>query len=120
MLRNHCLAKSIAYASLSELVRQIEYKANWYGRTVIKVDRWFTSSKTCNECGFVMDKLPLDIREWTCPKCNIKHHRDKNAATNILKEGKRTVGTTELAYGLNVSSKSSLGQLRMKYEASIL
>lgn len=120
MMRNHCLAKSIADVSLAELVRQIEYKAQWYGRTVIKVDRWFPSSKTCSECGFVMNKLPLDVREWTCPKCRAKHHRDKNAAINILNEGKRTVGTTELACGLNVRPKSIQGRLRMKQEAPTL
>ena len=120
MMRNHCLAKSIADVSLSELVRQIEYKANWCGRTVIKVDRWFPSSKTCSKCGFVMDSLPLKIREWICPKCKAKHNRDKNAAVNILNEGKRTVGTTELAYGLNVRPKSIQGRLRMKYEAPTL
>ena len=120
MMRNHCLAKSIADVSLAELVRQIEYKAEWYGRTVIKVDRWFPSSKTCSECGFVMDKLPLDIREWSCPQCGVKHHRDKNAAVNIYREGKRTVGTTELAYGLNVRPKSNLRRLRMKYETATL
>ena len=120
MMRNHKLAKSIVDVSLAELVRQIEYKAQWYGRTVIKVDRWFPSSKTCNDCGFVMESLPLSIREWECPKCQAKHHRDKNAAINILKEGKRTVGTTELAYGLNVRPKSNQGRLRMKYEAPTL
>lgn len=120
MIRNHCLAKSIADVSLAELVKQIEYKAGWYGRTVVKVDRWFPSSKTCSGCGFVMDKLPLDIREWTCPKCKIKHNRDKNAAINILNEGKKTVGTTELAYGLNVRPKSNQRRLRKKYEAATL
>lgn len=116
MMRNHCLAKSIADVSLSELVRQIEYKAQWYGRTVIKVDRWFPSSKTCSKCGFIMDKLPLDVREWVCPKCDCKHNRDKNAAMNILSEGKRTVAITGIASGLNVRPKSNRGRLRMKDE----
>jgi len=103
MMKNRCLAKSISDVSLSELVRQIEYKAEWYGRTVIKVDRWFPSSKMCNKCNYVMETLPLSVREWTCPKCSVEHDRDKNAAINILNEGKRTVGTTELACGLDVS-----------------
>lgn len=120
MMRNHCLAKSIADVSLSELVRQIEYKAQWYGRAVIKVDRWFPSSKTCSECGFVMNSLPLDVREWVCPRCETKHHRDKNASINIYREGKRTVGTTGLAFGLNVRPKSNQRRLRMKDEAIAL
>jgi len=120
MMKNHCLAKSIADVSLAELVRQIAYKAEWYGRTVIKVDRWFPSSKNCSECGFVVEKLSLNIRNWTCPKCKIRHNRDKNAAINILHEGKRTVGMTGIAYGLNVRLKSNLRQLRMKYEAATL
>lgn len=107
MLRNHKLAKAISDVSLSELVRQIEYKAKWYGRTVIKIDRWFPSSKTCSECNFVVEKLSLDIREWTCPKCGASHDRDRNAAINILREGKRTVGTTGIAYGLDVSPEKS-------------
>jgi putative transposase len=118
MLRNHCLAKSIADVSFSELVRQIEYKANWYGRTIIKIDRWFPSSKTCSECGYVMDNLPLSVREWECPQCQIKHDRDKNASINILNEGKRTVGITGIASGLNVRPKSDLGQSRTKDEAT--
>lgn len=120
MIRNHCLAKSIADVSMAELVRQIEYKALWYGRTVIKIDRWFPSSKTCSGCGFVIDKLPLNIREWICPSCGIKHHRDKNAAVNILKEGKRTVGTTGIASGLDVKPGSNFGLLRMKDETITL
>ena len=120
MLRNHCLAKSIADVSLSELIRQITYKAEWCGRTVIKVDRWFPSSKTCSDCGFVMESLPLSVREWQCPRCQTKHNRDKNAAINILNEGKRTVGITGIAYGLSVRPKSNQRRLRMKYEAATL
>lgn len=118
MMKNRCLAKSIADVSLSELVRQIEYKAVWYGRTVIKVDRWFPSSKMCSHCNYVMESLPLNIRSWVCPKCNAKHNRDKNAAKNIYNEGKRTVGTTELACGIGVRPKSNLRQLMAKQEVS--
>lgn len=106
MMKNHCLAKSIADVSLSELVRQIEYKAGWYGRTVIKIDKWFPSSKTCSNCNYIMESLPLNIREWICPKCHIKHDRDKNAAKNILVEGKRTVGTTEIACRHDIRPKT--------------
>jgi putative transposase len=107
MLANHRLAKSIADVSLSELVRKIEYKAGWAGRTFLQIDRWFPSSKTCSCCGFIVDKLPLDLREWMCPKCGEVHDRDYNASVNILCEGKRTVGITGIAYCPDVSPASS-------------
>jgi putative transposase len=87
MVKNHKLALVISDASWSELVRQIEYKCDWYGRTFVKIDRWFPSSKRCSHCGHVVDKLPLNIREWDCPKCNTHHDRDLNAAKNILAAG---------------------------------
>ena len=87
MVKNHKLALAISDASWSELVRQLEYKCNWYGRTYIKIDRWFPSSKRCGHCGHIADKLPLNVREWDCPKCNTHHDRDINAAKNILAAG---------------------------------
>jgi putative transposase len=87
MLKNHKLAQAIADASWSELVRQLEYKCQWYGRTLVKIDRWFPSSKRCGHCGHVVDKLPLDVREWDCPECGTHHDRDLNAARNILAAG---------------------------------
>ena len=87
MQKNHKLAKHISDASWGELVRQLEYKCAWYGRQLVKIDRWFPSSKRCNGCGFVMEKLPLDIREWDCPDCGASHDRDINAAINILAAG---------------------------------
>lgn len=86
MLRNHSLARSISDASWSELRRQLEYKADWYGRTVIAIDRWYPSSKTCSACGAIVEKLPLNVREWTC-RCGAHHDRDVNAAKNILAAG---------------------------------
>ena len=74
MMRNHCLAKSIGDAAWGELVRQLEYKSNWYGRTFHQIGKFFPSSKTCNNCQFVLDDLPLSIREWDCPNC--KQHND--------------------------------------------
>ncbi len=87
MVKNHCLAKSIHDVGWGEFVRQLEYKAVWYGRTLIKIDTFFPSSKRCFACGHVLETLSLDEREWTCPKCGVHHDRDKNAANNILAEG---------------------------------
>jgi putative transposase len=87
MMKNEKLAQAIADASWSELIRQLEYKCQWYGRTLVKIDRWFPSSKRCGNCGYVVDKLPLDVREWDCPECGIHHDRDINAAHNILAAG---------------------------------
>ncbi len=88
MMSNHKLAKAIADCGWGELLRQLEYKCNWYGRKVGAIDRWFPSSKRCNPCGHIMDKLPLNIREWTCPSCNSLNLRDENAALNILAIGR--------------------------------
>ena len=87
MVKNHKLALAISDASWGELVRQLEYKCDWYGRTFVKIDRWFPSSKRCGHCGHVVDKLPLNIREWDCPNCSTHHDRDINAAKNILAAG---------------------------------
>lgn len=87
MVKNHKLACSISDASWGELVRQLTYKAAWYGRNLVKIDRWFPSSKRCGNCGHIVDKLPLNIREWTCSECGTVHDRDLNAAGNILAAG---------------------------------
>ena len=87
MIKNPKLALHISDASWGELVRQLEYKCRWYGRELIKIDRWFPSSKRCGNCGHVVEKLPLNIREWDCPKCGTNHDRDLNAARNILAAG---------------------------------
>lgn len=87
MMKNHKLADAISEVSWYEFTRMLSYKAEWRGRTVIKVDRFFPSSKTCFKCGFIKDDLTLKDREWTCPKCGSKHNRDYNAALNILKQG---------------------------------
>ena len=87
MIRNHTLARAISDASWSELRAMLEYKADWYGRTVIAVDRFCPSSKTCSVCGVITAKLPLTVREWTCAACGTRHDRDVNAAKVIRAEG---------------------------------
>jgi putative transposase len=87
MVKNHCLAKAISDVGWSEFVRQLEYKAAWYGRTLVKIDKWYPSSKRCFDCGHILDSLQLDVREWTCPECGVVHDRDINAAKNILAAG---------------------------------
>lgn len=89
MVRNRTLAAKVSDAAWSEFVRQIEYKAKWYGRTVVKINRFFPSSKTCSACGFVHENLELKDRSWKCPGCGAEHDRDLNAARNILAEGLR-------------------------------
>ncbi|GGA33928.1 RNA-guided endonuclease TnpB family protein [Okeania sp. KiyG1] len=87
MVKNHKLARAISDANWGELVGQLEYKAEWYGRQLIKIDRYFPSSKRCSNCGHTVEKLPLNIREWDCPECGNHHDRDINASINILAAG---------------------------------
>ena len=87
MVRNRHLAKSISDAGWGEFLRQLEYKAKWYGRELIGIDRWYPSSKRCSDCGHVQDKMPLSVRSWTCPECGSIHDRDVNAARNVLAAG---------------------------------
>ncbi|KGA97785.1 transposase [Alkalihalobacillus alcalophilus ATCC 27647 = CGMCC 1.3604] len=90
MVRNHKLAKSISDVSWSAFVSKLEYKAKWYGKTIVKISRWFPSSQICSECGHQEGKKSLEIRDWTCPICHKHHDRDINASKNILAEGVRT------------------------------
>ncbi len=83
MVKNHCLAKAISDVGWSEFVSQLEYKAAWYGRNLVKIDKWYPSSKRCFDCGHLLDSLTLDVRIWTCPECGVVHDRDLNAARNI-------------------------------------
>jgi putative transposase len=87
MMKNHKLARSIQDVSWYELVKQLKYKAEWSGRDFIRVDKFFPSSKTCYNDGFIIKDLYLSQREWACPKCGEIHDRDINAAKNILKQG---------------------------------
>lgn len=92
LMKNHHLAKAIADVSWFEFNRQLEYKMNWYGGQIVKIDKWYPSSQICSSCGENTGKKPLHIREFTCPYCGEKHDRDINASINILNEGKRILG----------------------------
>ena len=88
MVKNHKLARSISDAAWGEMFRQLEYKCEWYGRQLVKIDRFFPSSKRCYHCGFVVEKMSLDIRTWDCPSCGTTDiDRDINAGKNILAAG---------------------------------
>jgi len=95
MVQNHRLAKAINDVSWSKFARMIEYKANWYGRTYHKINRFYASSQTCNVCGYKnVDTKDLNVRKWVCPECGTKHDRDNNAAINILNQGLKELGLT--------------------------
>ena len=110
MVKNHKLARSISDAAWSEMFRQLEYKCEWYGRKLVSIDRFFPSSKRCNHCGFVVEKLPLDIRSWDCPSCGTKGiDRDINAGKNILAAG---LAVTVCGADIRPDNHSVKGQLR--------
>jgi putative transposase len=108
-VKNDKLALPIGDASWCELIRQLAYKCEWYGRELIKIDRGFPSSKRCGNCGHLVEKMPLNVREWKCPKCGMNHDRDLNAAQNIL-----AAGLAVSVCGANVrpDREVSKGQLR--------
>ena len=109
MMKNHNLASSIQDASWFSLVNKIEYKAQWKGVKVVKIDQFYPSSKTCSVCNWKKNDLTLKDREWTCPKCGTHHDRDLNAAKNILAWGRRFValsdGTSDYRRGDEVKLK---------------
>ena len=93
MVKNHKLAQAISDVSWSEFVRMLSYKAEWYGRKIVKIDKFFPSSQICNCCGHKhAETKDLSVRKWACPQCGAVHDRDVNAAINVLSEGLRIVG----------------------------
>ena len=92
MVKNANLAKSISDCGWSELTRQLQYKADWYGRTYVKIGRFVPSSQTCHVCGYKNEETKdLTVRKWTCPQCQTEHDRDINAAINIQNEGLKQI-----------------------------
>ncbi|MFL5663052.1 MAG: RNA-guided endonuclease TnpB family protein [Ktedonobacteraceae bacterium] len=114
MVQNHCLAKAISDGGWGEFVRQLEYKATWYGRTLVKIDKWYPSSKRCFDCGHILDSLSLDVRRWTCPECGVVHDRDLNAAKNILAAGLAVAACGEAIRPGAVKTKSGKPQRSRK------
>lgn len=103
MVKNPKLSKAISDSGWSQFLSFLSYKAEWYGRTLAGIDRWYPSSKRCSCCGHTVSSMPLGVREWQCPSCNETHDRDVNAARNIL-----AVGLTVSACGESVSRVDSI------------
>ncbi|GHD74860.1 transposase [Streptomyces mirabilis] len=114
MVKNRKLARVISDAAWREFRSMLEYKAQWYGREVIAVDRWFPSSKLCSACGTLQDKMPLNVRTWTC-NCGATHDRDVNAAKNLLAAGRAVAAC---GAGVRPQRSSPGGQSAMKQEVS--
>ncbi|MFE4627761.1 RNA-guided endonuclease InsQ/TnpB family protein [Streptomyces mirabilis] len=114
MVKNRKLARVISDAAWSEFRSMLEYKAQWYGREVIAVDRWFPSTKLCSTCGTLQDKMPLNVRTWTCD-CGATHDRDMNAAKNLLAAGRAVAAC---GAGVRPQRSSPGGQSAMKQEVS--
>ncbi|MCO6010643.1 transposase [Actinoallomurus purpureus] len=118
MVKNRKLARVISDAGWGEFRRQLEYKAERTGRTLVVIDRWYPSSKTCSACGHLLAKLSLSTRHWTCPGCRTRHDRDINAAKNIVAAGRAVARQTPGdACGAGVRRQgSSLPQPALKQE----
>lgn len=119
MIKNKKLSKHIADVSWSMFIQFLEYKADWNNKQVIKIDRFYPSSKTCFNCGWVKDDLNLSDRQWFCPSCGLSHDRDINAAKNILREGLKDIlsaGTVDYTDGDSNKTSKLLKQKSMKSE----
>lgn len=107
MVKNRCLSRAISDAGWGMFVRMLEYKAQWYGRQLVKIDQWTPSSKMCSQCGHVLESLALNIRQWTCQLCGAVHDRDINAAMNI----KRAAGLVDLSKNARGEATAEAQQL---------
>ena len=105
MVKNHCLAQAISDVSWSGFVSKLKYKAQWYGKEIIVIDRFYPSSKTCSVCDHIKESLNLSERSWVCPECNTEHDRDINASKNILRRGLATKssGIDDYRHGVGVN-----------------
>ncbi len=113
MVKNHALARAISDAAWREMRSMLEYKADWYGRDLVVIDRWYPSSKLCSSCGALAEKMPLSVRAWRC-RCGTVHDRDVNAARNILAAG---LAVTACGAAVRPQRESSrTGQLAVKQE----
>ncbi|GAA4238604.1 hypothetical protein GCM10022254_55250 [Actinomadura meridiana] len=114
MTRDHSLARAISDAGWRQLRTMLEYKADWYGRELIVIDRWFPSTRTCSQCGTITQTMPLDVREWECSGCDARHDRDVNAARNVLAAG---LAVSACGAGVRPQRESSrTGRSAMKQE----
>jgi len=109
MMANHKLANAISDVAWSSFVTKLKYKAEWYGKEVFVIDRFFPSSKTCNSCGHIYKNLSLKERNWKCENCNTTHDRDVNAAKNILQRALtiKSSGTDDYRHGVEISPKTT-------------
>jgi putative transposase len=106
MVKNHKLAKHISDAAWGTFVRMLEYKADWNDKQIIKINRFYPSSKTCHECGWINQDLNLSMREWTCKNGHVLD-RDLNAAKNILSEGMKIISAGTVDYTGGAINKTS-------------
>ncbi|MFD7499663.1 RNA-guided endonuclease InsQ/TnpB family protein [Streptomyces sp. NPDC059850] len=115
MVRNRKMARAISDAAWSEFRSMLEYKAAWYGREVIAVDRWFPSSRLCSNCGTLAEAMPLSVRTWTCGGCGATHDRDVNAGKNLLAAG---LAVSVCGAGVRPQRRTPGGQSATKQKAS--
>ncbi|WP_328424874.1 RNA-guided endonuclease InsQ/TnpB family protein [Streptomyces sp. NBC_00443] len=113
LLKNGRLARAISDAAWSDFRSMLEYKAQWYGREVIAVDRWFPSSRLCSHCGALAGRMPLNVRTWTCESCGTTHDRDVNAARNLLAAG---LAVSACGAGVRPQRSTPGGQSALKQE----